>query len=159
MKAFAVFVLSISSLFLSGCNTNPDGDSVVSIDASDAEMNAAMERARETFPQFLAKWESMPSDAVSVKVGLPTSDDSLEHIWFIPMKITDEEITGTCGNDAVRIPGLKYGDVRTFKCSEISDWMIMVGNQCYGGYTIRVMAKREPENTPPFDFLDFDDSE
>ena len=120
-------------------------------------MNAAIETARQTFPQFLKSWKSMPSDGVSVKVGLPTSDDDIEHIWFEPITITDTDVIGICGNDPNKIPNLKLGDRRKFSRSEVSDWMILVGDKCYGGYTVRVLSQMEPENAPPFTFLDLED--
>ena len=118
-------------------------------------MNKAIETAKSTFNQFLKNWETMPGSSVSVKFGVPTSDDSIEHIWFQPTEITETSITGICGNDPANVPDLKLGDQRTFKRSEMSDWMILVGNKCYGGYTIRVLSKMEPENAPPFEFVDF----
>ena len=118
-------------------------------------MEAAIKTAQKTFGQFLEKWDTMPNDGVSVKFGIPSSDDSLEHIWFQPTEITDSEITGVCGNEPARVPGLKLGDTRTFKRSELTDWMILDGTDCYGGYTIRVLARMEPENAPALNFVDF----
>ena len=120
-------------------------------------MNAAMEKARETFPQFLKRWKTMPNDGASVKVGLPTSDGAAEYIWFEPIAITDTHITGICENEPRNVANLKLGDKRTLSRSEVSDWMIMVGDKCYGGYTIRVLAQLDPENAPPFTFADFED--
>ena len=131
------------------------GDPVVNVDDSNVEMNQAIDTARETFPQFVDNWKSMPADGVSVKFGMATRDGGVEHIWFEPIKITETEITGTCGNDPVNIAGLKLGDVRTFDRSELTDWMILVGAECYGGYTVRVLVKMEPENAPPLKFVDF----
>lgn len=132
-----------------------DHDPVVGVNDSNNEMNEAMATARKTFPKFVENWKTLPNGNVSVKFALPTNDDSLEHIWFTPVKITETEITGICGNDPARVPNLKLGDTRTFKRSELTDWMILTGNKCYGGYTIRVLSKLEPENAPPFKFVDF----
>lgn len=132
-----------------------EGDPIVNIDDENKEMNKAIETARKTFPQFLKHWKTMRSDAVSVKVGLPTTNEGLEHIWFEPISITETQITGRCANNPNKIANLKLGDKRTFKISEVSDWMILVGDECYGGYTIRVLAKMQPENAPPIKFVDF----
>ena len=64
------------------------------------------------------------------------------------------EITGECANDPEKIPGLKLGDVRTVTRNDVSDWMIVVGNKCFGGYTIRVLAERDPDAAPPLEFVD-----
>lgn len=153
-----LFILAIISctVVFAGCDASRSGDPVVQVDDDDAAMNTAIETARKTFGLFSANWKTMPNDAASIKVGLPTTDGSLEHIWFTPTEITELEITGVCGNNAANIPDLKLGDSRTFKRSEISDWMILVGDKCYGGYTIRVLTKLEPENAPPLVFVDFE---
>lgn len=119
-------------------------------------MTAAIETARRTLPQFWKHWKTMPSDMVSVKVPFPTTDGTVEHIWFQPISVTDTEVTGICGNDPNRIANLKVGDERTFSRSEISDWMILAGDKCYGGYTIRVLSQIEPENAPPFEFVELE---
>jgi len=146
-------LLALVVTFVVGCGS---GDPVVSIDDSNVEMNKAIETARTTFPQFLKNWKSMPNDGASIKFGLPTNDGSVEHIWFEPIEISDDTVKATCGNDPVNVDGLKLGDVRTFKRSEITDWMILSGKRCYGGYTVRVLVKMEPENAPPLEFVDFE---
>ena len=147
--------MSCGILGFASCDSAGVSDPVVRVDESNAEMEAAIKTAQKTFGQFLEKWDTMPNDGVSVKFGIPSSDDSLERIWFQPTEITDSEITGVCGNEPARVPGLKLGDTRTFKRSELTDWMILDGTDCYGGYTIRVLARMEPENAPALNFVDF----
>lgn len=65
-----------------------------------------------------------------------------------------DKIIGKCANDPVDVPGLGMGDIRKVTRADVSDWMIVVGNQCYGGYTIRVLAKRDPDAVPPLEFVD-----
>ncbi len=141
-----------------GCNNSPDdgspAQSVVSVADDDPEMVAAIATAKETLSFFEENWETMKSDGYSLKFALPTTDDGLEHIWFSPTKIQGDKITGECANDPAKIPGLKIGDTRTVSRDDVSDWMIVVENKCYGGYTIRVLAKRDSDIVPPFEFVD-----
>ena len=130
-------------------------DPVVEVDESNVEMEVAIAAARETFDQFAENWDSIENDGVSVKFGLPTRDGGIEHIWFKPMTITKHVVLASCENDPANVEGLKYGDRRTFKRSEITDWMILVGDKCYGGYMMRALAKIQPENDPPYKFIDF----
>ena len=130
-------------------------DPVVNVENDDSEMDEAIRKARETFPQFIEKFETMQSSEVSVKFGVQTIDGDLEHIWFEPIEISDQSIKAICENDPVNVPGLKLGDVRIFERAKLSDWMILVGNKCYGGFTIRVLANKQPEMAPPFEFADF----
>lgn len=151
--------LFLASCYLVGCNSSQTGDPVVGVEDTDASMNAAMETAKQTFPLFVDRWQSMASDSVGVKISLPTTDGAKEHIWFEPTEISGTQITGVCANAPNKIADLKLGDERTFNQSEITDWMILVGNRCYGGYTIRVLSEMEPENAPPFTFHDFETTE
>ena len=158
-------LLVIGLLFvLSGCgNESPDSsmvggndvDPVVYVEDDDPAMQAAIEQAKESFDQFLSNYESINADSIGVKFGLETDDKSLEHIWFEPIAITETEFKGICSNDPADVPGLKYGDVKTFSLDRMSDWMIVVGNKCYGGFTIRVLAERQPELVHPLEFVDF----
>lgn len=147
------------SCLVSGCDHTPEGGgqaAVVHVEEDDAEMSAAIATAQETFGFFEANWKTMPNDGYSLKFALPTGHDdgALEHIWFSPTEINGDQITGECANDPENIPGLKLGETRTVARSDISDWMIVVGNQCYGGYTIRVLATRDPALAPPLEFVD-----
>jgi len=69
--------------------------------------------------------------------------------------IEGDEIEAVCANDPEHVPGLKDGDKRKLKTSDLSDWMIMLDGKCYGAYTTRVLAKRDPSQWPPFEFADF----
>jgi uncharacterized protein YegJ (DUF2314 family) len=147
----------MSILFL-GCKDSTDLDSVahtvINVEKDDPEMIAAIETAKRTFSFFEGNWKTMESDGYSLKFAIPTSDGELEHIWFSPTKIDGNKITGECANDPVKVPGLKLGDIRTVTRDDVSDWMIVVGKKCFGGYTIRVLAQRDPQAAPPLEFAD-----
>ena len=143
-------------ILLCGCgdSTNRDfaASPVVNIE-DDPAMIAAIETAKKTLVFFENNWRTMKSDGYSLKFALPTTDGELEHIWFSPTEIQGDKITGECANNPVKIPGLKAGDTRTVNRSDVSDWMIVVGNRCYGGYTIRVLTERDPAAASPLEFI------
>lgn len=140
--------------FLFSCGNN-DNPPIIDVDSEDQQMNAAIEQAKATLNQFFDNYKSIENDGYSLKFGLKTSDDGIEHIWFNPLEIDGNTIKAECGNEPRNIPDLKLGDVRDLKRDQITDWMIVSGNKCYGGYTIRVLAERDPENAPPFEYADF----
>lgn len=156
-KSLTTSILLTLALIM-GCNNSADDDrdtrGVVNVADHDSEMLSAIKTAKETFSFFEENWKTIKSDGYSLKFALPTTDGGIEHIWFSPTKIQGDKISGECANDPVKIPGLKIGDARTVSRDDISDWMIMIGNKCYGGYTIRVLAKRDPNAAPPFEFMD-----
>ena len=167
MKRFPLRYIKLAPLFLLslglvwGCDSGNRLPSVpprvTKVEDDDEAMNAAVQKGKETFPQFEKNWKRKGIDGFSIKLGLKTVEDSLEHIWFTPIKIEGDQITATCANDPEHIAGLKFGDRLTVDRSAVSDWMILTDGKCYGGYTIRVLAEREPAAAPPFEFADFPD--
>lgn len=156
IKSVACFIALSLFVFCVGCNSDAVvDDGVVDFDKDDATMNAAMDQARATFGQFEENWQREEVGVVSLKFKMETSAGEYEYIWFEPSEITASSVTGTCSNDPRDIPGLAFGDERTVDRSKVADWMIMENGKCYGGYTIRVMSERDPDNAPPLEFADY----
>lgn len=153
--AFAALLFSTLCIHV-GCDHQPSrSDGVVAVEGTDQAMVAAIAKANATFGQFEKHWKRADESGIGVKFAMDTDSGGVEHIWFTPTKVEAERITANCGNDPVEISGLQFGDQRIFDRSKISDWMIMENGQCYGGYTIRVLVERQPENAPPFEFADY----
>lgn len=153
-----VIICIVVPLLLTGCSKEQADDepSVVDVESTDTLMNAAIERARRTVDIFIENYRTMENDGYSMKFGLITADGGVEHIWFNPIEINGDEIKAECANEPRNITGLKVGDVRTFKKSQVTDWMIVVGNKCYGGFTIQVIAAKDPSNMPLYEFVEFE---
>ncbi|MFK7961832.1 MAG: DUF2314 domain-containing protein [Phycisphaerales bacterium] len=135
-------VLGLGSIGgLGGCTGETESSTVVPVDADDAAMNAAMERGAETVPWFVEHWDADPARTASIKVGFPTTDDTMEYIWFSPLSYADGVFAARCGNDPVSVEGLALGDLRQIPTDDIVDWMIMEGQTWYGGYTVRVFPE------------------
>lgn len=141
-------------LILFSCN-NIDDPSIISVHREDQEMNAAIKKAKATLHLFFKNYKTMENVGYSLKFGLKTSGGDIEHIWFNPLEVDGDTIIAECVNDPEDIFDLKLGDVRELKRDQITDWMIVSGNKCYGGYTIRVLSDRNPKNAPSFQYVDF----
>ena len=128
---------------------------VVFVESSDEKMNQAMQKARDTFPQFVANWQQKNIN-YSLKFGLKTHDGELHHIWFNPTEMKDGTITAVCANNPRSIPGLSLGDERVLDIAQLSDWLILTADaKCYGGYTIRVLAELDESLDLPYEFVEF----
>ncbi|MEP3479484.1 MAG: DUF2314 domain-containing protein [Fuerstiella sp.] len=142
--------LALLLLIAAGCGSpNP---AVISVDENDTAMNEAIAEAKQTFGFFIEHWQTMESDSAAFKVHVKV-DDGAEHIWFTPVSVNQDQLVGICANEPIDIAGLKMGDQRTFSCDDLSDWMILDGDQCHGGYTIEVMSQLSPQDAPPFEFV------
>ena len=142
--------LALLLALATGCGSpNP---AVLNVDENDTAMNEAIAKAGQTFGFFVENWQTMKSDSAAFKIHVKI-DDGAEHIWFSPVSVYQDQLVGICANEPVNIAGLKMGEQRTFSRDDLSDWMILDGNQCHGGYTIEVMSKLSPKDAPPFEFV------
>lgn len=93
----------------------------------------------------LIKWmEENPGGYCSVKVALPTEDDSLEHIWVESIKpgTETEDWSGVLANEPRDLKGMKLGSPVTFPQADIEDWMVMKEDGGYeGGYSLPAMMR------------------
>lgn len=142
--ACAVFALAS----LSSCSRHQStNDQTISVSADDADMNAAISKARATLPDFwqlYTKHEHGESD-FSLKVKI-TDKDKVEYFWVSDIEQKDGKILGTINNDPDIVQNVKLGDRITVYEPDISDWLYMRNGKIVGNYTIRPLFKQMPAN-------------
>jgi uncharacterized protein YegJ (DUF2314 family) len=143
MKRTSLIVVTFLAVFLSllaGCSK---GDKVISVEENDAEMNAAIAKARETLPQFwqaFDKRERGESDfALKVRI---TDKNGAEHFWAVGLERRDSKIMGTINNDPNIVRNVKLGDRIEIPEADISDWMYMRDGKMVGNQTIKPLFKQ-----------------
>ena len=117
----------------------------VTVDAEDAEMNAAIKRARESVQTFLKYLVARKPNQThfSVKKPFPVGNDGgNEHLWINDLRYDGKQLYGRISNTPVDLRSLKSGDPVSLLPSEISDWMILEDGAIVGGFTFRVLWKR-----------------
>jgi uncharacterized protein YegJ (DUF2314 family) len=133
---------------------DPD-DPVYGFDDDAADMNAAIQKARDTVDQFIRDLQDPKAMQIyfSVKKPFASSDGGNEHIWLTDITYDGALFHGKVGNIPADVPGLTEGDPASVSKTELSDWMIVDSNRrLTGGYTIRVMRDRmTPEDRAKFD--------
>ncbi|MFT4119369.1 YegJ family protein [Bradyrhizobium sp.] len=123
------------------------GYPVIDVDSEDAEMNAAIARARGTLSTF---WTSFgaPTQAEtghSLKVSFPAGD-RVELIWVADIKkLPNGSYLGRLANDPRDVRGKRAGDPVEFTQADISDWMFMRRGKIVGGETIKPLLKSIPK--------------
>lgn len=138
----------------------PDAESepgTVPFEDDDAEMNAAIEKARSTADRFARAFKNpcADCDSFTVKKAYANRAGGNEHIWIEVTSIDGDTYTGTVGNDPVDIPGLAYGDEVSGSLGEISDWLYRVRDFMAGGFTVRVIAERAKAEGDTETYKDF----
>ena len=126
---------------------------VTGFKAEDPEMNAAMQKARDTLPQFEKRLTQPP--AAQQHIGLKArfeEDGEVEHMWVNDVVITPEGYRGTLGNEPVHIKSIGVGSPVTITRQQVSDWMAIDDGKLVGAFTLRVQRDRmTPEQRAQFD--------
>jgi uncharacterized protein YegJ (DUF2314 family) len=124
-----------------------DDPPTVGVRAADAEMNAAIARARDTLPTFWASCDAPKPTEMghALKVRFEVGAE-VEHIWLTDVKkLSDGNYSGQFANEPDLL-GKNIGDQVEFKQIDISDWMFMRNEKIVGGETIKAILKSMPED-------------
>ncbi len=139
------------AVLLAGCGQGdgqPRDESdplVFTVEENDPEIAAAIAEARRSIDEFIAHLQN-PSPTMmhfSVKKPFPARDGSREHIWVDVTEFRDGKFHGKIGNNPVAVEGIALGDAVTVAKDDISDWIIVDGDNIIGGFTTEVMRKRQ----------------
>ena len=151
------FILALC-LLVSACALTPAPVLTTSTPATDTELEAAIEQARETLDTFVERLATPHADRtfVAIKVRFFPPDESPQDIWVDDVTYTDGVLRGHMGDD---IPSLKLeaGEKITVAEKDIIDWMIVEEGKLIGGYTIRLAVQRmsTEERERFFETLDY----
>lgn len=146
MKWLFVTILSISILackekkgYVSKDANN--GDEVYSVVGDDEEMNKAIEKAKETFEQFLDAFGNPESSMrdFAVKIKFPLDENNAEHMWLTDLFNKNQKLYGVLNSDPVSVTTAKWGDTLKVKKEFLSDWLYVKNDILVGGYTVRVL--------------------
>ena len=115
-------------------------DGVVTVSGADAEMNAAIERARATLPEFWAHLASPGVGETDFNLKLAFSDgEDTEHFWCDNIYGNSLKATCAIANDAVYVHTVKFGDRVDVDPTQISDWMYFIDGKIKGAQTLRAL--------------------
>ena len=141
---------------------------IFTVDGSDAEMNAAIKRAKQTFPEFVKELELesrriIPAlDAAVVKVFFfdPDTPERGEHMFVDEVRVEGQAVHGVISSTPSSVTSVSEGQAVSFPISRISDWFIVINGRGQGGHTLDVIAKRMPPeeyreaaDQPPFSWF------
>lgn len=124
---------------------------IYSVADQDKDMNAAIEKAKQTLSDFNAGLSNPKAESLALKVQFTNSEGS-EHMWVGNIELKDGKYSGILNNEPEYVKEYKSGDKIDIDSSKISDWMYLENGKLYGGYTIRVLRdKMSEEERKQFD--------
>ena len=140
--ASKIFVLLIGILLICACSKQ---DKVVNVQEDDAEMNAAIAKARSTLPEFWKTFQKPEHGETdfSLKVKI-TDSNGTEHFWASDIERKDGKVRGTINNDPDIVRSVKLGDRIDIPEADISDWLYMRDGKMVGNETVKPLFKQLP---------------
>lgn len=114
------------------------------INDDDPDMKAAMQKAKETIPEFRQLYLQHPRDAL-VKVPFVSSSGKTEYLAAEVLEMAGDSVNVRLSTPPVTHEG-KVERLQTYPLSKIVDWVIvMPGDKRKGGFTMKVMFKKAKE--------------
>ena len=118
---------------------------VVNVADDDTSMQSAIERARETVGRFVEVLPELQQRGIYVSIKVPINEgDDVEHIWVADLRVEEGSFHGVLANQPVYGP-LNVGDPVSTPVEQISDWLALINNELYGGFTIFVTRDKMGE--------------
>jgi uncharacterized protein YegJ (DUF2314 family) len=113
---------------------------IIEVPNDDPLMKQAVEKARQSWPQFVAAFEAKGGQNYSVKAPV-THAGNTEFIWVTVTSIEGERIYGELGNDPGDLGPLKLGSKVLVPLADLNDWCyIDAKGDLVGGFTIEAVA-------------------
>ena len=117
----------------------------IPVEDNDPEMDAAVRKGRDTLPELVKALTERPfgSRDFAIKKGFPAGKRQ-EFIWLTDVALENGGFHAHVGNQPVWTTSVNLGDSLFVKKEEVVDWMYIRDGELVGGYTVRVLFKREP---------------
>ena len=115
----------------------------ISVRSDDAEMNAAIAKARTTLPIFYRHWmhPGQKEAMFSLKVKIEDAGN-VEHFWLVDLKGRPGHLSGVVNNDPDFVHTVSLGQRIPISVNKISDWMYVRKGKIVGNQTARVLIRR-----------------
>ena len=113
-----------------------DGEADVYFPTDEEALAEATKVAISRLPEFINRLNLEAGTYFAVKVALPNSKNTLEHIWVDNLTHRDGKFFGKLANSPLDIPDMKLGSDIEISEEEIEDWVLMEGDDMVGGFSI-----------------------
>jgi len=135
-----------------GTTTSPL-ERVTAVPDNDPEMDAAIQKARETLPSFVVALQTPTTGDrhLLVKARFVEGENS-EHMWVADLIAEGNTFRGVLADEPKFIKNLRFKQPIIVSRDQISDWMIVQDGKVKGAFTTRVLrSKLNPEKQRAFD--------
>jgi uncharacterized protein YegJ (DUF2314 family) len=114
---------------------------MVGISDDDPAMVAAVQKARDEWPRFVAAFEATGGSDFAVKAPV-TRGDATEYIWITVTALEGERIYGTLANEPAHLGSLKLGSKVMVPHSTLNDWCYVdPAGKAVGAFPVEVLQR------------------
>ncbi|WP_348626854.1 MULTISPECIES: DUF2314 domain-containing protein [unclassified Mesorhizobium] len=143
VRATLSLLLALAPLPVRAQDTDQGDDKTVMVAPDDAEMAAAIAKARSSLDDFLALSDAPPPGTGRFKLKVMVVDGhATEHFWVIPFKRTATGFVGILANEPKLVRNVVFGQNIEFSKDDISDWGYTRDGHQVGSFTVCVMFKK-----------------
>ena len=123
---------------------------IMLMDQADEELVRIAEDAQNTLHRFFRQLNrpGAGESGFSVKYPFAVDDESdigTEQVWLTNIQFKNGSYFGSLNSDPRYLNGKKKGDRVIFMADAITDWMYIRNGNIIGGYSIRYLLERIPE--------------
>jgi uncharacterized protein YegJ (DUF2314 family) len=144
---FIIIILSWFLTFNDSVFAQETINEVILVEQGDKEMDAAVQKAKATLPQFLSRAIDNPKKNEQYYVYVHFSEaTTVEYLWISNIKKTDRDTySGQVNSKPGLLQSIKKGDQVNFKKKSINDWEIYNSetDKSEGAYTSKVLERRK----------------
>lgn len=120
-------------------------DGVTSVADDDAEMAAAIAKARKTLPDFWKVFEDPKQGETRFALKVAIRDENgAEHFWVNELERKGGKVFGEVNNDPNTVKSVKLGQRIEIPPADVSDWTYTRDGKMHGNFTLRALFKHIP---------------
>jgi uncharacterized protein YegJ (DUF2314 family) len=145
MNRTSIIVAVVLGMLLSALTACSNQDKVVLVEDDDAEMAAAIAKARSTLPHFWQVFDKRERGESKFSLKVEVKDErGREFFWVTDLQRRDGKTMGTINNDPNTVANVKLGDRIEIPEADIADWLYMRDGKMIGNETLKPLLKRMP---------------
>jgi uncharacterized protein YegJ (DUF2314 family) len=150
-----LILLALSVFLFSGCKDKAKEQRKADLRAlmhgltDDADIRAAMDRARAASAQFLAALQKPAANQKQFMVRkiFPAKDAKQQILWVVDLTFDGTLLHGRVDDNTAQAgSGLAKDGKVSFPPTDICDWMFNEDGKAVGGYMLRAFKKKFPED-------------
>ena len=119
---------------------------IINVAPDDPEMLEAVQQARESVDDFIQALNENEDEQTGFAVKRKfTQGDQVEYMWLTDVRYKDGIFDGQLDNDPRDLTNVQAGERFQVNKEEIWDWIIFTEDGMVGGYSVKLLLKRQRE--------------